>query len=103
MFRALNTRDLNDHLCSELTGIEMAPSPFSRVITWAGAPATRTGKGLMLVSVHLDYDFPLAFVQLNACNKPWGGKPENLFVKAALIQGYPPLTGLVYPVDGEQK
>src|SRR5690554_7358918 len=68
----------------------MAPSSFSRVITWAGAPATRTGKQLMLVSVHLDYDLPLAFVQLNACNKPWGGKPENLFVKAALIQGYPP-------------
>jgi len=66
MLRTLHTRDLSNHLRSELTGIEVTPTTFPGVIARAGTAAARAYKFSIAVQIDLDYDLPLALIQLDA-------------------------------------
>lgn len=66
MFRTLYTRDLSNHLRSELTGIEVTPTTFPGVVTRAGTATPGTDKRSTSVQIDLDDDFSQVLIQLDA-------------------------------------
>ena len=66
MLGTLHTRDLSNHLCSELTGIEVPPTTFPGIVARAGMTTARAGKLGAAVQIDLNYDFSLVLIQFDA-------------------------------------
>tara|TARA_Y100001001_G_C7842491_1_gene251152 strand:- start:332 stop:532 length:201 start_codon:yes stop_codon:yes gene_type:complete len=66
MLRTLYTRDVSNHLRSELTGIEVTPATFPGVVARTGVATARAEKHSTSVQIDLDYHFSLALIQFDA-------------------------------------
>mgnify|MGYP004381830173 CR=1 FL=1 len=66
MLRTLYTRDVSNHLRSELTGIEVTPATFPGVVARAGMTTAGAGKLGAAIQTDLNDDFSLILIQFDA-------------------------------------